>query len=405
MTHTSIIPDVTKINSLRIESIDLLRGVVMILMAVDHVRDYFHFGSFLYSPVDITKTSVPLFVTRWITHLCAPTFIFLAGTSTYFVSQRKSLKEASFFLMTRGVWLIVLQLTLIRFAWNFDPLFHYNSNTIISVIGICMLALSALIHFRIKIIFVLGLVMIAGHNLFDSVSFESGTIADVFWAFLHEQKSYDLGNGYSFTFLYPVVPWIGVMALGYCFGCLYDPAMDAARRKKILFRLGAASLVGFVLLRYSNLYGDSVPWSEKADFAVTIMSFFNLQKYPPSLLFLMATLGIAFLLLSFMEKKNLLQFKPLIVFGRVALFYYVIHILLAHLLATAAALLTGFPWQSMIFTGPFADGNPLLNGRYGFSLPLVYFVWMAVILMLYPLCVYWDQFKSRHKKKWWVSYI
>ena len=202
----------------RIESIDLLRGIVMIIMAIDHVRDYFHFDAFLYSPVDISQTSAGLFITRWITHLCAPTFIFLAGVSTYFVAQKKTLSDTSFFLLTRGIWLVLLQLTLIRFFWNFDPLFRYNSNTIISTIGICMIVLSGLIYLRIRTIFFIGIVMVVGHNLLDGISFKEGTLADVLWSFLHVQKSFDLGGGYAFTFLYPVIPWVGVMALGYCFG-------------------------------------------------------------------------------------------------------------------------------------------------------------------------------------------
>jgi uncharacterized membrane protein len=201
----------------RIESIDLLRGIIMIIMAIDHVRDYFHFDAFLYSPVDISQTSAGLFFTRWITHLCAPTFIFLAGVSAYFVAQRKTRNDTSFFLLSRGIWLVLLQLTLIRFAWNFDPFFHYNSNTIISTIGICMIVLSGLIYLPMKTIFFTGLIMVAGHNLLDGISFEEGTLMDSLWSFLHVQKSFDLGNGYAFAVLYPIIPWVGVMALGYCF--------------------------------------------------------------------------------------------------------------------------------------------------------------------------------------------
>ena len=389
----------------RIESIDLLRGVVMIIMAIDHVRNYFHFDAFLYSPVDLSQTSAGLFITRWITHLCAPTFIFLSGVSTYFVAQRKTLTDTSFFLLTRGIWLVLLQLTLIRFFANFDPLFRYNSNTIISTIGICMIVLSGLIYLRMKTIFFIGIVMVVGHNLLDGISFREGTLADVLWSFLHVQKSFDLGSGYSFTFLYPVIPWVGVMALGYCFGVLYDADYSSKLRKTVLSQLGIICLLIFLTLRTANVYGDPVPWSRQAEFSSTIMSFFNLQKYPPSMLFLSATLGISLLMLAVMEGKNLRRWRPVTLFGNVALFYYVCHILLIHLLAVFAAVLTGYGWHSMIFPGSVAKGSTLLNGSYGFSLWVVYLVWIMVVVLLYPLCVYWNAFKTRHKKKWWVSYV
>lgn len=389
----------------RVESIDLLRGIVMIIMAIDHVRDYFHFDAFLYSPVDITQSSAGLFVTRWITHLCAPTFIFLAGVSAFFIAQKKTLRDTSIFLLTRGIWLVLLQLTLIRFAWNFDPLFHYNSNTIISTIGICMIILSGLIYFPIKTIFAVGVVMVVGHNLLDGISFKDGTLADVLWSFLHVQKSFDLGDGYTFTFLYPIIPWVGVMALGYCFGVLYQGYYTAKERKEVLLELGIFCIIVFITLRVSNLYGDPVPWIKQPEIGATLMSFFNLQKYPPSLLYLSITLGISSLLLSAMEGKNLSRWRPVTLAGNVALFYYVAHIFLIHLLAVLAAVSTGYPWKSMIFTESPVKGNSLLNGSYGFSLWGVYFVWMVVIILLYPLCLYWNSFKIRNKKKWWVSYV
>lgn len=389
----------------RIESIDLLRGIVMIIMAIDHVRDYFHFDAFLYSPVDLHQTSAALFITRWITHLCAPTFIFLAGVSAYFFAQKKTLQETSFFLLTRGIWLVFLQLTLIRFAWNFDPLFRYNSNTIISTIGICMIVLSGLIHFRIRTIFMIGLVMVVGHNLLDGISFKDGTAADVLWSFLHVQKSFDLGHGYAFTFLYPIIPWVGVMALGYCLGLLYSPDYTSTNRKQLLLELGMICLIVFVILRSSNVYGDPGPWNTQSEIGATLMSFFNLQKYPPSMLYLSVTLGISLLLLAAMEEKDLRRWKPVTLFGNVALFYYVAHVFLIHVLAVLAAVLTGHSWQSMIFPQSLTKGNPMLNGNYGFDLWAVYLVWIIVVVLLYPVCVYWNSFKIRNKKKWWISYL
>ncbi len=389
----------------RIESLDLLRGVVMIIMVLDHVRMFFHFDSFLFSPVDLSQTSAGLFITRWVTHLCAPTFIFLAGVSTYFIAQKKTIKDTSYFLLTRGIWLVFLQLTIIRFAWNFDPLFHYNSNTIISAIGFCMIALSGFIFFRMKTIFIIGITMVVGHNLLDGVAFEYGTTADILWSFLHVNKSYQLGNGYAFGLLYPLFPWVGVMALGYCFGIFFSSDYTLKMRKTAFQQLGLICLLIFLTLRFSNIYGDPVPWNRESDFSVTLMSFFNVEKYPPSLLFLSITLGISLLLLAGMEGKSLKRWKFITLFGNVALFYFVAHIFLIHILAVIAAVATGYPLQSMVFLGPVTKGTPWLNGSYGFSLWVVYSVWFMVVVLLYPLCVYWNSFKIQNKKKWWVSYV
>lgn len=389
----------------RIESIDLLRGMVMIIMALDHVRDLFHFDAFLYSPEDLTRTSAGLFFTRWITHLCAPTFIFLAGTSTYFVAKRKTKKETSIFLLTRGLWLIVLQLTIVRFGWHFDPLLRYNGSSIISIIGCCMIVLAGLIHLRIHTIFFIGFIMVVGHNRLDNITFDDGSVADMLWAFLHIAKSFDLGHGYRFNSLYPLIPWAGVMALGYCLGRLYDVDFSSDRRRELLLILGALSLFIFMMLRLINRYGDPLPWSMQSEWSFSVMSFFNLQKYPPSLLYLLATLGISLLLLGLLEGREVTAWKPVSLFGKVALFYYVAHVYLIHLLAMTAAVLTGFSWRSMIFPGAFAKGTPELVGRYGFNLVQVYILWISVVLLLYPLCVFWNALKRRNKEKWWVSYV
>jgi uncharacterized membrane protein len=393
------------VNNNRIQSIDFLRGFVMIVMALDHVRDYFHFDSLVFSPTDLQRTTPALFATRLITHLCAPTFIFLAGTSAYFIAQQKTLKDTSIFLLTRGLWLVILQVTIIQFGWNFDPGFHYTSSNIISTIGFCMIILSLVIHLRFDIILVIGLVMVAGHNTLDAISFESGSIKEVIWSFLHQRKDYVLGNNRTFRFLYPLIPWIGVMALGYCFGRLYDQHLGAEKRKRLILQLAASSLIVFIILRWFNTYGDPMPWSNWPEASVTIMSFFNLEKYPPSLLFLVFTLGIALLILSILEGINLDRWQAVTLFGKVALFYYVIHIYLIHLLALVVVSWMGFPWETMIFFGSPAQTHPLLKGIYGFSLGETYLIWIVIIILLYPACVYWNSFKLRNKLKWWVSYV
>jgi uncharacterized membrane protein len=392
------------ITTSRIESIDFLRGIVMVIMALDHVRAYLHYDSFLFSPTDLQHTTPALFATRLITHLCAPAFILLAGTSAYFISQSKTLNETSFFLLSRGLWLIVLQLTVIRFAWNFDIALHYNSSNIISTIGFSMIILSMLIHLRLKLIFIFGLVMIIGHNALDKITFENPFL-DVIWSFLHTRKSFIFNDNYSFLFVYPIVPWVGVMSLGYCLGSLYTTSISSSERKKRLYQLGISSLAAFLLLRLINVYGDPLPWSHHQHLSTTIMSFFNLEKYPPSMLFLCLTVGISLILLGFLEGRNLEFWKPITLFGKVALFYYVLHILLIHLMAVVAVLYQGYPFHIMIFIGSNNQASPLLKGKFGFSLPQIYALWIFIVIMLYPFCTWWKQFKSNNKSKWWVSYL
>jgi uncharacterized membrane protein len=389
----------------RIESIDLLRGIVMVIMALDHVRGYFHFDTFLFNPTDLERTTPAMFATRLITHLCAPTFIFLAGTSAYFIAQRKTLKETSFFLVTRGLWLIALQFTLIRFAWNFDPAFHYNSSNIISTIGFCMIGLSFLIHLRMRTVLIIGFIMVLGHNLLDGISFEDGSIADVMWSFLHVRKLFVLGNDRSFLFLYPIIPWVGVMALGYCLGSLYDQRYAVEKRKKIILLIGISSLLFFLVLRGLNVYGDPVPWSHQRALSVTIMSFLNVEKYPPSLLYLCLMLGISLTALGILEGRNLRRWNPVTVFGKVPMFYYVLHIFVIHALALASVVWMGYPWETMIFIGSNGQASPLLKGNYGFNLIQVYLLWIFIVALLYPFCSAWNLFKIRNKSKWWVSYV
>jgi uncharacterized membrane protein len=389
----------------RVESIDILRGIVMIVMALDHIRHYFHFDSMVFDPSDLERTTLAFFGTRFITHLCAPTFILLAGTAVYFVRQRKTKKETSVFLITRGLWLVVLQMTIIRFGWNFDPGFHYNSSTIISTIGFCMIGLSILIHFPFKVILAIGLAMVVGHNTLDGIRFESGSALDVLWTFLHGRKLYVISEDYSFLFLYPIIPWVGVIALGYCLGRLYGRDYNAVERKRILLLVGVFTFGAFVALRLLNWYGDPVPWIQSESTSVTVMSFFNITKYPPSLIFLSCTLGIALVLLSVLDDVDHRRWRAVSVFGKVALFYYVLHIYVIHILGFIAVVLYGYPWQTMVFQGTFDQFSPLLVGKYGFSLGAVYGIWVAVVLMLYPFCRYWLEFKGRKKSKWWVSYV
>jgi uncharacterized membrane protein len=387
--------------SARIQSIDLLRGLVMIIMALDHVRDYFHADAFLYNPLDVEKTSVALFFTRWITHFCAPVFVFLAGTSAFLVGARKGKKELSAFLLKRGLWLVVLEFTVINFAWFFNVQFSFFALTVIWALGMGMVVLAGAVHLPYKVILGLGLAFVAGHNLLDSVRIEEGAAA-IGWSVIHQPNAFRLGDILLFVG-YPLLPWAGVMMLGYCFGKLYTPSVDAAARKKTLLALGTGAILLFVIIRLLNAYGDPSSWSVQRDGVYTFLSFMNVTKYPPSLLYVLATLGPAFIFLAFSEKLTGRLAQYVIALGRVPMFYYIVHIYAIHILAVAAALATGYQFSDMTFTTWVTD-SPLLKG-YGFGLGVTYLVWVGVVLALYPLCLWYDRYKTNHREQWWLSYL
>lgn len=386
-----------KLISTRIESIDLLRGIVMIIMALDHVRDYFHADAFLFNPLDLQKTNAALFATRWITHLCAPVFVFLAGTSAFLVGNRKGKRELSSFLVTRGLWIIILEFTVINFAWFFNINFELIALTVIWALGIGMIVLGAAIHLPFKVILVLGVLLVFGHNLLDSIHLDS-----VAWSLLHEQSVFQLGH-FTVYVGYPLLPWIGTMFLGYCFGSLYLPSVKQEQRKKILLQLGIAATVLFVVLRMTDFYGEPYKWSKQENGVFTFLSFLNVTKYPPSLLYLLATLAPSLIFLALTESWKGRISQYVISLGRVPMFYYIIHIAFVHFVALFAAKATGFEFSDMVFNTWVTD-SPNLRG-YGFSLGITYLVWIGIVLVLMPVCVWYDQYKMRNKGKWWLSYV
>ncbi len=387
----------------RVASIDFLRGTVMIIMALDHVRDYFHAGAYLFDPLDLEKTSGVLFFTRWITHFCAPVFMFLAGTSAFFVGQRKTKKELSAFLIKRGLWLILLELTVIGFAWNFDIAFTNIYFIVIWALGFSMIALAGIIHLPFKGILILGIILVAGHNLLDNVHVDGDTLPAFGWALLHDQRFFNW-HGKNVLVAYPVIAWIGIMSLGYCLGSLYTPTFTAERRKKILLQLGSAAIVLFILLRFSNLYGDRALWSHQPTAFYTFLSFIKVTKYPPSLLYALMTLGPAMLFLAITEKANSGISRIVSVYGRVPFFYYLLHIFLIHITTLVAApLFTSFSWKVWILKEPLWFTETLKG--YGFSLGIVYLVWLSIVVSVYPLCKWYDRYKTSHKEKWWLSYM
>lgn len=389
----------TAITKPRIQSIDLLKGLVMVIMALDHVRDYLHYSAFYFDPTDPDQSTLPIFFTRFITHFCAPTFCFLAGTSAFMVGKRKSKNELSRFLLKRGIWLVFIEMTIVNFAWYFDVYFRTPGLLVIWSLGISMIVLSGLIHLPRKVILVFSLLLIIGHNLLDTVHF-NGT---VLWAILHEFALFKISDSVTFIVGYPIIPWIAVMALGYYFGAFYDSSFDALKRKKIFNTIGILAIFIFVILRFSTIYGDPVLYKDYGSLSKNIISFLNPSKYPPSLDYLLMTLGFAFLFLANAEKLKGKVVNFFSTFGRVPFFYYILHLYLIHLLALLFAQLSGYGWQSMILEY-WVTETPALKG-YGFPLWVVYSVWVGVILLLYPLCKKFDNYKQSHKEKWWLSYL
>ena len=391
------------LKSARVQSIDLLRGAVMIIMALDHVRGYFHANAFLYSPTDLSQTSPELFFTRLITHFCAPVFVFLAGVSAYLTGQRLSKKELSIFLLKRGIWLVFLDLVIMYFGWNFDVSYRTIVFNVIWMLGMSMIVLAALIHLPLKFVLLIGLIIVGGHNLLDDVSVEGNNLPAVLWAILHKQTIFPFEEK-NVRVAYPLIPWMGVMALGYCLGSLYSKYSDPVKRKKILLSLGSLMILLFFALRLPNIYGDAAHWSRQSSPLFSFLSILNASKYPPSLLYLLMTLGPGLIFLAFTEKVNNKAVQFISVFGRVPLLYYVIHIYLIHFLALLAIEFSpGYNWSDMILFKPKLLNENLIG--YGFSLSVVYFIWIGIVIGLYPLCRWYDKYKIKNKQNKWLSYL
>jgi len=386
----------------RLDSVDALRGFVMIVMALDHTRDFFS-KDLSFDPTDLARTYPALFLTRWITHYCAPVFIFLAGTGAFLSTTRgKTKQELSRFLLTRGLWLVFLELTWVRcFGWLFNFDYHFAMGIVIWAIGWSMVALGGLVFLPARWITTFGIVMIASHNVFDYLRPETFGKLGWLWKILHSGGIILPAEGYRFVSGYPLVPWIGVMAVGYSFGSLF--VREAAQRRKWFFLLGAALTVLFVLFRAINVYGDPDRWSLQKNALFTFFSFLNCHKYPPSLLYLLMTLGPALLVLALLDRGTPRWIGPVLVFGRVPLFYYLLHIPLIHGLAVLIAYVR-YGHAEWFFANPPADGPPPIPAGYGYSLPIVYLIWVGVIAALYPFCRWFAKVKRRRREVW-LSYL
>ncbi len=427
----------------RIYSIDFLRGVVMMIMLLDHTRDFVHHGGLTSDPTDLGTTTAPLFFTRWITHYCAPTFVFLSGISIYLQKMYgKSNAELSRFLLTRGFWLILLEFTVVRFGmvFNFDYGF-FGMAQVIWVIGVSMIAMAGLIYLPIRIVGIAALLMIVFHNLLDrfqlppNIAFGADpTWAQSLWIILHQMGMVPLfSDGPVVFFGYPLIPWVGVMAAGWAFGTIYS--WERERRRKVLFAVGIAATVLFIAIRFTNLYGDPGPWMTRGEFiqevssrgttanmpdttgameriagiqlsepAFSVVSFLNANKYPPSLLFLLMTLGPALIVLGLTDgiSGRAIWQKIAITFGRVPMLFYILQWFTAHGLAIVLSLLVGKD-AAYLFKN-FGENGEAAPPDYGFSLAVTYAVWIAGLIILYPLCYWYGEYK-RKNKHWLLSYL
>ena len=375
----------------------------MIIMALDHVRAYFNYGSFFIDPTNLETTTPLLFFTRFITHYCAPVFVLLAGTSAFLYGTRKTKSELFKFLFSRGIWLIFLEIVVNNLIWTFDLSFSIQIFQVIWAIGFSMVCLSLLIFLPKKILLIIGLILIAGHNLLDSIVTEGQSMQNIIWYVLHQEQFLAFSPNKLIIIKYPVIPWIGIMVLGYLLGTFYQKGYAKTKRKKWLLRIGLGALAIFFVLRGLNIYGDLTPWRFQDTITKTVLSFFNVTKYPPSLLFACITLGPALLFLRTIESTKNRVTDFFLVFGRVPLFYYFIHVFFIHLLAFGGIVIYGANWEDMILTA-----NGFLNANlidYGYSLQIVYPVWLSVVLLLYPVSKKYMLYKANNKDKWWLSYL
>ena len=383
----------------RLTSIDMLRGLVLVIMALDHVRDMVTrpLSTDYSAAIDFTASSGALFFTRWVTNICAPTFVLLAGMSAslYSAMRQRSTGEVSFFLASRGVWLVFIELTAVHFAWAFNlrtlPILQ-----VIWAIGWSMIALAILVYLPRAAIAAVGVIMIAAHNGLDGVQ-PPLSEASPAWVILHIPGSVTIGGTPVASVIYPLIPWIGVMALGYALGS-YFVTPDPARPKRLL-QIGGLLTIAFLLLRSMNLYGEPVAWTQQQNMTATLISFFSVTKYPPSLQFLLMTLGPALMLLGWFERFTGSIAARLITIGRVSFFYYVVHLYLIHAIGLSIGLYQGFGVRDMAVFFLYHPEN------FGISLGGVYLVWIFTVLAMYPACAWFAGIKARHRDWRWLKYL
>ena len=382
----------------RIHSLDILKGAIMIVMALDHVRDYFHADAFLFDPGDPLQSNGAIFFTRFITHYCAPIFVLLSGASIALVHAKKGTVFTRGFLLKRGLWLMFADVVLVNLCWTFNPGLPFMLLGVVWAIGLSMLFVPLILNVKPIYQALLGIVIIVFHNMLDSVA-----IQEYWWAILHRSFDVAVYEGHRFLMGYPLLPWVGVMFIGVALGSLYNATFDSELRKKVLFRAGTALCVLFFIIRFNNGYGNANPWEYYDDISGTLISFFNPLKYPPSLAYVCMTLGPAFIMLSMLEGSMTRVKEFCRVFGKVPFAYYLAHILVIHVFALIYAEFSGFGWQVLILENWVTMSDELKG--YGTSLFGVYLVWAVVIAVLYPLAKRYGAYKSSNKHLWWLSYL
>jgi len=391
--------------SKRILSIDILRGIVMVIMALDHCRDYFHGNGSIMNDAMNPETTFPfLYFTRWITHFCAPTFVFLSGISAYLSSKNKEPKQASNFLIKRGLWLILAEIILVTFGLTFNPFFNIIILQVICAIGCSMILLGIISRISYKAVFVVGVILFFGHNILNYFTLPpANTLSGgLISAFITGSATFlPIADNHFILVLYTVLPWTGAMFLGFAIGKWYESSFEANRRQTLLLTIGLSLTIGFVVLRYFNLYGNPTPRQDLASLTQSIYSFFNVSKYPPSLQYYGMTLGPALILLSILEKTKNWFARVMMVYGNVPFFYYVLHFYLIHIVLVILFYLHGYGAKDI------ADPqSPFLfrPATFGYSLPVVYVIWLLIVATLYKPCIWFKEYKSTHKQ-WWLKYL
>jgi len=385
----------------RIQSIDLLRGLVMVIMALDHTRDYFHVSSMTADPLDPASTTTALFFTRWITHYCAPIFVFLSGLSAYLAAQRKTQFQASSFLLKRGLWLVVAEIVIVTLGLTFNPFYNFIILQVIWVIGWSMILLSLISRVSFKLVLATGMVLVFGHDLFTFMDLpqRGATGIAIKVLFTASGTVLPLDSTHFIGVFYAILPWTGIMFIGYAAGAWYKSGFPEADRKKYLIISGLSLIVLFIVLRAYNGYGDPSLRKSYPLMYQNVLSFLNTSKYPPSLLYSCMTIGPALLFLALLENINNKVTAIISTFGSVPFFYYISHFYLLHLLLVIAFFLTGHHSKEIIQM-PFLF-RPVV---FGFSLPVVYLIWLAVVAFLYRPCAWFKNYKATNKH-WWLRYV
>ncbi|MDR6809069.1 putative membrane protein [Dyadobacter sp. BE34] len=388
----------------RIRSIDTVRGLIIIIMALDHVRDFFHIAGATGDPTDLATTTPALFFTRWITHYCAPSFMMLSGLSAYLSGLNKTAAEKSAFLIKRGFWLILVEMVFMTFAFTFDIYYKTLFFAVFWALGGAMIVLGIAVRFASpKTVLMLGLALVLGHNLLDYVKLQENSTADILLRIFFTGRGTFLPrpDGGAIVFLYVIFPWAGIMMSGYGLGMLYNRNADPARRRKLLILIGSVLTVLFVVLRLINEYGDPAPWSTQDSGIKTFMSFLNVTKYPPSLFFTFMTQGPILILLALTEQTDNAFSRICTVYGRVPFFFFLVHFYLIHIMTMVIVFLSGYTWQQATDDSLFFKFRP---NEFGYPLGQTYLIWILIVVALYWPCKWYGEYRAR-KRTWWLSYL